>query len=135
MNKYEFVPGDEITIAPGRTAKRIRALVTIAAYEARLLAGVGEPDDLEALRDRIMEAMRPLVNDHDSWRDWPGTYLFANAAINAMLITLASHREALAAAVLSRNVKLVAMTKWLEENQPDVFKRGIWDALTGTAQS
>lgn len=24
--KYEFVPGDEITIAPGRTVKRIRAL-------------------------------------------------------------------------------------------------------------
>jgi uncharacterized membrane protein (UPF0136 family) len=28
--KYEFVPGDEITIAPGRTLKRIRALVAIA---------------------------------------------------------------------------------------------------------
>lgn len=28
--KYEFVPGDEITIAPGRTVKRIRALVAIA---------------------------------------------------------------------------------------------------------
>ncbi len=27
--KYEFVPGDEITIAPGRTVKRIRALVAI----------------------------------------------------------------------------------------------------------
>jgi hypothetical protein len=25
--KYEFVPGDEITIAPGRTIKRIRSLV------------------------------------------------------------------------------------------------------------
>ena len=32
MNKkYEFVPGDEIVIAPGRTVKRIRALVAIAA--------------------------------------------------------------------------------------------------------
>ena len=31
-NKYEFVPGDEITIAPGRTVKRIRALVAIAAF-------------------------------------------------------------------------------------------------------
>ena len=30
--KYEFVPGDEITIAPGRTVKRIRALVAIAAF-------------------------------------------------------------------------------------------------------
>ena len=29
--KYEFVPGDEIVIAPGRTLKRIRALVAIAA--------------------------------------------------------------------------------------------------------
>ena len=27
--------------------------------------------------------------------------------------------------------KLEAMVKWLEKNQPDVFKRGIWDALTG----
>ena len=29
--KYEFVPGDEIVIGPGRTLKRIRALVAIAA--------------------------------------------------------------------------------------------------------
>jgi hypothetical protein len=29
--KYEFVPGDTITIAPGRTVKRIRALVAIAS--------------------------------------------------------------------------------------------------------
>ena len=28
--KYEFVPGDTITIAPGRTLKRIRALATIS---------------------------------------------------------------------------------------------------------
>jgi hypothetical protein len=32
MNKYEFIPGDEITIAPGRTVKRIRALVAIEAF-------------------------------------------------------------------------------------------------------
>ena len=31
-DKYEFVPGDEITIAPGRTVKRIRALVAIATF-------------------------------------------------------------------------------------------------------
>ena len=31
-DKYEFVPGDEITIAPGRTVKRIRALVAIADF-------------------------------------------------------------------------------------------------------
>ena len=24
---------------------------------------------------------------------------------------------------------LTAMTKWLEENQPDVFRRGLWDAI------
>ena len=30
--KYEFVAGDEITIAPGRTVKRIRALVAIAEF-------------------------------------------------------------------------------------------------------
>ena len=31
--KFEFVPGDEIVIAPGRTVKRIRALVAIAALD------------------------------------------------------------------------------------------------------
>ena len=30
--KYEFVPGDEIVIAPGRTVKRIRALVAIDLF-------------------------------------------------------------------------------------------------------
>ena len=32
QKKYEFVPNDEITIAPGRTVKRIRALVAIADF-------------------------------------------------------------------------------------------------------
>ena len=32
--KWEFVPGDEITIAPGRTVKRIRALVDISYFVA-----------------------------------------------------------------------------------------------------
>ena len=32
IEKYEFVPGDEKTIAPGRTVKRIRLLVAIAAF-------------------------------------------------------------------------------------------------------
>ena len=33
MNKkYEFVEGDEIVIAPGRTVKRIRALVAISYF-------------------------------------------------------------------------------------------------------
>jgi hypothetical protein len=27
------------------------------------------------------------------------------------------------------NVKLTQMVVWLEANQPDVFKRGIWDSL------
>ena len=31
MKRFEFVEGDEIVIAPGRTVKRIRALVAIAA--------------------------------------------------------------------------------------------------------
>ena len=26
-----------------------------------------------------------------------------------------------------------AMVKWLEENQPDVFKRGMWDAINSAA--
>ena len=32
--KYEFVPGDEKVIAPGRTVKRIRALVAISYFVA-----------------------------------------------------------------------------------------------------
>ena len=31
--KYEFVPGDEKVVAPGRTVKRIRAIVAIAAFD------------------------------------------------------------------------------------------------------
>lgn len=27
--------------------------------------------------------------------------------------------------------KLKAMTKWLEKNQPDVFRRGLWEAING----
>ena len=30
MNKYEFVPGDEITIAPGRTHLEYRLLIEVA---------------------------------------------------------------------------------------------------------
>ena len=30
--RWEFIPGDEITIAPGRTVKRIRALVAIDGF-------------------------------------------------------------------------------------------------------
>jgi hypothetical protein len=26
--------------------------------------------------------------------------------------------------------KLINIVKWLEDNQPDVFRRGLWDALT-----
>ena len=33
------------------------------------------------------------------------------------------------------NRRLTAVTKWLEENQPDVFARGIWDAVDGTSVS
>jgi hypothetical protein len=25
--------------------------------------------------------------------------------------------------------RMVAVVKWLEENQPDVFQRGLWDAI------
>jgi hypothetical protein len=32
-------------------------------------------------------------------------------------------------------LKLRAMVKWLEENQPDVFRRGLWDALSDSELS
>jgi len=44
MNKYEFVPGDEIVIAPGRTVKRIRALVAISYTAAGDLGGYIESE-------------------------------------------------------------------------------------------
>ena len=28
---------------------------------------------------------------------------------------------------------IAAMTAWLEKNQPDVFSRGLWDAITANA--
>lgn len=36
MKRFEFVEGDEIVIAPGRTVKRIRALVAITALQGML---------------------------------------------------------------------------------------------------
>ena len=29
---------------------------------------------------------------------------------------------------------IAAMTAWLETNQPDVFRRGLWDVITANAQ-
>ena len=54
--KYEFVPGDEITIAPGRTVKRIRALIAIAAF------GVA-PGDLGG----YIESEKSLSEHGDAW--------------------------------------------------------------------
>ena len=31
--------------------------------------------------------------------------------------------------------KLRAMTKWLEKNQPDVFRRGLWEAINSAEKS
>ena len=31
--------------------------------------------------------------------------------------------------------KLKAMTKWLEKNQPDVFRRGLWDAINASTSA
>ena len=53
--KYEFVPGDEITIAPGRTVKRIRALVAISYFaSAGSLGG-------------YIESEKSLSQDGDAW--------------------------------------------------------------------
>jgi hypothetical protein len=38
-------------------------------------------------------------------------------------------RDALAKVCATRARQLTAMTKWLDENQPDVWRRGIWDVL------
>ena len=31
--------------------------------------------------------------------------------------------------IIELHRKLAAIVKWLEDNQPDVFKRGLWDAI------
>ena len=54
--KYEFVPGDEITIAPGRTVKRIRALVAIATLFVA-------PGDLGG----YVESEKSLSHEGDAW--------------------------------------------------------------------
>jgi hypothetical protein len=40
--------------------------------------------DRNAVRKAIMQAMRPLVSNSHSWRDWPGTFDFAEAALRAI---------------------------------------------------
>lgn len=47
MKKYEFVAGDEIVIAPGRTLKRIRALVAISLFgvSAGVVGGYVEKEE------------------------------------------------------------------------------------------
>ena len=54
--KYEFVEGDTITVAPGRTVKRIRALVAIAAFGVM-------PGDLGG----YVEAEANLCADGNAW--------------------------------------------------------------------
>ena len=33
------------------------------------------------------------------------------------------------AEIVQLRATLTGVTQWLEENQPDVFRRGIWDAI------
>jgi hypothetical protein len=65
------------------------------------------PDNLEIVRGYHKE-IRDLKAERDHWLD----------------------RHTVAATALdAANVKLTQMVVWLEANQPDVFKRGIWDSL------
>lgn len=44
--------------------------------------------------------------------------------------------DALRARIAELEGKLAAIVKWLEENQPDVFRRGLWDEISDpTAQA
>jgi len=56
MKKYEFVAGDEKVIAPGRTVKRIRALVAIAAF------GVSAGD-----LGGYVESEKSLSQENNAW--------------------------------------------------------------------
>jgi hypothetical protein len=55
-----------------------------------------EGQEREELRNKIMAAMMPLCHDHDFWRNWPGTWAFAEAALR--VIEAEQARAALAAA-------------------------------------
>ena len=67
--KYEFVLGDEITIAPGRTVKRIRALIAIATF------GVA-PGDLGG----YIESEKSLSQSGNAW-------VSGNALVSPVTIT------------------------------------------------
>jgi hypothetical protein len=47
----------------------------------------------------------------------------------AALEQLQAERDALQAVCDTRARQLAAMTKWLDVFQPDVWRRGLWDAL------
>lgn len=49
----------------------------------------------------------------------------------ARMSTLATEqsRDRAYATIATARAKLSGMTYWLEQNQPDVFRRGIWDAI------
>lgn len=47
---------------------------------------------------------------------------------------LRSELEAVASSGRIWSAKLTAMTKWLDENQHDVWRRGLWDAIALAAR-
>jgi hypothetical protein len=113
-------------------------------------------DSLEPDQQRQVQA---LLDWHDSGRPAPTETIALQAepaaqsadsnptVLNALLwmyrrmkpsygrLPFVEEAIALAQSADSRDAKLAAMTKWLEENQPDVFRRGLWDALEGGKQS
>lgn len=51
------------------------------------------------------------------------------SAHDAEMEAVLKDRVVLAAALEAEREKLRAIVQWLEVNQPDVFKRGLWDAI------
>lgn len=90
MNSWKFTGSgfDVRLLANGKvflTREDCQAMVDFQRNQ-RLGVTTGESSmlDEEELAQELCQAWKPLVTDHDQWRDWPGTYKFAKIAIRLM---------------------------------------------------
>ena len=79
-------------------------------------------------------SVRIPVADLEAMREDVATIREALVAAQEALVTATEDEKELAR-LRGCEAKLKAMTEWLEANQPDVFRRGLWDALRLTRKT
>ena len=90
--------------------------------DGRLLEAANE---IERLREGLRIASAAVESlEHEVAAQRKAANEHRNAAMEADLRTQAAVRGE-----KQLEGKLTAVTRWLEANQPDVFKRGLWDAI------